>query len=326
MPHSDLGISVSEEGVPKRVPRIWAVGGGKGGVGKSFVSANIGVTLSRLGKEVVLVDLDLGGANLHTSLGHTNVQQTLSDYFSGAIEHINTLVCRTGVDQLGLVCGAGDSLQAANLKYFQKAKLLRNLRNLDADYVILDLGAGTSFNTLDFFVEAERGLLVVTPDPASVENTYRFLKCALIRKLKYAQYDAKKMMNEVMGNRRRNGSKTGTLAAVLADMDQMHPQLAQQLRQELSSLKLHLIVNQVHEPGDTELGHAIRMACNRYFDADVHYLGYLQHDQYVLQSLKQRKPFIQAYPHSRVTVHLEHMVSTLVSYDDQQDDRTGGHE
>jgi len=301
-------------------PRIWAVGGGKGGVGKSFISANLGVTLSRQGRRVVLVDLDLGGANLHTSLGHARAAKTLSDYFDGQARDINKLVSKTEIDQLGLISGAGDALQVANLKFFQKAKLLRNLKHLEADYVILDLGAGTSFNTLDFFVQAERGLVSVTPDPASIENTYRFLKCALVRKLNGAPFEAKKRMNEVMERRRQQQERTGTLANVLATMDERYPESAPVLRQELASLKLHLIVNQVLEPGDTELGHAMRMACNRYFDADVDYLGYLQHDQYVLQSLKQRKLFVDAYPHSRVAIHLEHMVSSLLTHDGQQTD------
>lgn len=303
----------------ERAPRIWAVGGGKGGIGKSFISANLGVAVSRLGKRVVLVDLDLGGANLHTSLGHnTKAESTLSDYFNGSVEHINTVVCRTDVDRLGLICGTGDARHMSSLKYFQKAKLLRNLKHLDADYVILDLGAGTSFDTLDFFVQAERGLVVVTPDPASIENTYRFLKCALMRKLKYAQFEAKKAMNEAMNRRRSSGERAGTLANVLMQMDEEHPQLAAELRRELVSLKLHLIVNQVHEPGDTELGHAVRMTCNRYFDAEVDYLGYLQHDQQVLKSLRQRRSFVHANPQSRVTIHLEHMASTLISQDEQK--------
>lgn len=301
----------------EHTPHIWAVGGGKGGIGKSFVSANLGVSLSRHGKRVVLVDLDLGGANLHTSLGHRNTERTLGDYFNGSSEHINELVCRTDVEHLGLICGIADSVHSSSLKYFQKTKLLRNLKHLDADYVILDLGAGTSFDTLDFFVQAERGLIVVTPDPASIENTYRFLKSALVRKLRYAPFEAKKVMNEVMQRRRSSGARAGTLAFVLAVMDEEYPELSSQLRNELASQKLHLIINQVYEPSDTELGHAIRLACNRYFDAEVNYLGYLQHDQYVLQSLKQRKSFIHAYPQSRVAIHLEHMASTLLSQDTQ---------
>ena len=311
--------SVISEGVIRR-PHIWAVGGGKGGVGKSFIAANMGVALSKQGKRVVLVDLDLGGANLHTCLGVSDAEKTLSDYFNGETDDINALVSTTETDLIGLISGAGDSLQIANIKFFQKAKLLRNLKHLDADYVILDLGAGTTFNTLDFFVRADRGLISVTPDPASIENTYRFLKCALMRKLNSAPLEAKKLMNSVLNRRRQNNQRVGTLAAILSVMDQMHPEYAPELRRQLASLKLHLVVNQVLEPSDTELGHAMRMACSRYFDTEVDYLGYLQHDQQVLQSLKKRRPFITAYPHSRGAIHIEHMVSSLISMDQMKDE------
>ncbi len=297
-------------------PRIWAVGGGKGGVGKSFISTNLGLALNKLGKRVVLVDLDLGGANLHTYLGASGSDKTLSDYLTGKINNINDLVSRTGIDHVGMISGAADNLQIANLKHFQKAKLLRNLKHIDADYVILDLGAGTTFNTLDFFIQAERGLITVMPDPTSIENTYRFLKCALVRKLYSAPPQIKNLMNKVLTQRQREGKKIRTLADFLCALDRQHPEYAPELRQKLSSLRLHLVVNQVLEPRDTELGSAMQMACNKYFGSDVDYLGYLHHDKQVLQSLRKRKPFMTTFPQSRNAIHMEHMASSLMSLDD----------
>jgi len=299
-----------------RQPYVWAVGGGKGGVGKSFISANLGLALGKQGKRVVLVDLDLGGANLHTCLGMSGSDRTLSDYLTGKISNINALISKTGMDHVGLISGAADNLQIANLKHFQKAKLLRNLKSINADYVILDLGAGTAFNTLDFFVQADRGLVSVMPDPTSIENTYRFLKCVFMRKLHSAPPETKMLMNKVMTQRQQNGEKIRSLAAFLSVMDGLHPEYAPELRDSLSSLQLHLIVNQVLEPRDTELGHAMQMTCNKYFGSDVDYLGYLHHDKLVLQSLRQRNPFITAYPQSRNAVHMEHMASSLMSLDD----------
>jgi len=299
-----------------RNPHIWAVGGGKGGVGKSFIAANLGLALAKQGKQVVLVDLDLGGANLHTCLGVSGSDKTLSDYLTGKMSDINALISKTETDRVGMISGAADNLQIANLKHFQKAKLLRNLKHIEADYVILDLGAGTAFNTLDFFVQADRGLISVMPDPTSIENTYRFLKCVLMRKLHSAPLQAKKLMNSVLTQRQYDGKKIRTLAAFLSAMDGLHPEYAPELRDNLSSLQLHLIVNQVLEPRDTELGHAMQMTCSRYFGSELDYLGYLHHDKNVLQSLRQRKPFISAYPQSRNAVHIEHMASSLISLDD----------
>ena len=299
-----------------RNPHIWAVGGGKGGVGKSFIAANLGLALAKQGKQVVLVDLDLGGANLHTCLGVSGSDKTLSDYLTGKMSDINALISKTETDRVGMISGAADNLQIANLKHFQKAKLLRNLKRIDTDYVILDLGAGTTFNTLDFFIQAERGLITVMPDPTSIENTYRFLKCALVRKLYAAPPQIKQLMNEVLTRRQREGKKIRTLAAFLTALDNQHPEYAPELRRKLSDLQLHLVVNQVLEPRDTELGSAMQMACSKYFGSDVDYLGYLHHDKQVLQSLRQRKPFMTTFPQSRNAIHMEHMASSLMSLDD----------
>jgi len=308
-------IAQADTGVAR--PRIWAVGGGKGGVGKSFISSSMGQALAKAGKRVVLVDLDLGGANLHTSLGIRGTQFTLSDYLNGKVADINYVAGATKITGLRLISGASDALNIANIKYFQKTKLLRNLAHLDADYVILDLGAGTSFNTLDFFIYADHGLVSVTPDPGSVENTYRFLKCVFIRQLRSVPEETRDMMQEVLTRRRESGKKAGSLADFLEDMMRRKPSVAAAIRQELESLKLHIIVNQVMEPSDTELGLSMQMVCSRYFGARIGYLGFLHHDRMVLKSLQQRRPFLSSFPQSRLAIHMDSLVASLMAQDDE---------
>ena len=186
-----------------RSRRIIAVGGGKGGIGKSMVSANLGVALAQAGHKVLLVDADLGGANLHTCLGVGPPESTLSDFLRRGKANLEEVMVATGVPGLSLIAGAQDSLDAANLKYAQKQKLLRTLLAQTADYLILDLGAGTSFNTLDFFLLADHGLLVVLPEPTSVENAYRFVKAAFFRKLQQveSQYGIQDLVEGALSTR-----------------------------------------------------------------------------------------------------------------------------
>jgi flagellar biosynthesis protein FlhG len=293
---------------------IWALASGKGGVGKSIIAANLGLALSRMGKRVVLVDLDLGAANLHTCLGMANPRLTLSDFIAGK-QPINDYVQAVPNTLLGLISGASDKLDIANLKHFQKQKILRHLRHIDADYVILDLGAGTNFNTLDFFVQARRGILAVIPDPTSIENTYRFLKCALTRRLQGAPEQTRKLIAQVLGTHREENRKIRTLAALIEAMGQSHPDQAELLRRELGQQSLHLVVNQVLEPGDTELGPSMAMACAKYFGQLPDYLGHLNHDRQIVAAMRQRRPFLTAYPQSRVAIHLEHMAASLLDQD-----------
>jgi flagellar biosynthesis protein FlhG len=298
-------------------PHIWAVASGKGGVGKSIISSNLGLALARLGKRVVLVDLDLGGANLHTCLGMTDPKLTLSDFIDSRQRQINEFIQPVPDTKLGLISGAADGLEIANLKHFQKQKIVRNLEQIDADYVILDLGAGTSFNTLDFFIQAERGIIAVVPDPTSIENTYRFLKCVLTRRLREAPEQTRKLMMQVLNLRRGENRKIRTLASLMGAMQQLHPEHAQLLQAELARQKLHLIVNQVLEPADTELGSSIAMACGKYFGQRLDYLGHLNHDRHIVAAMRQRRPLLMAYPQSRTAIHLEHMAAALLDQDQQ---------
>ncbi|MCY4524049.1 MAG: P-loop NTPase, partial [Halobacteriovoraceae bacterium] len=129
--------------------KIWAIGGGKGGVGKSLVTANLSISLALMGYRVVAVDFDLGGANLHTCLGIPIPEQTLSDYINKKVKCFDDLLTGTPIQNLKIISGAQDDMGMANLKTTQKNKILAQLREIDTDFLLLDLGAGTSFNTLD---------------------------------------------------------------------------------------------------------------------------------------------------------------------------------
>ena len=87
---------------------------------------------------------------------------------------------QTSVPNLWLVSGNQALLEMANPKHSQKEMLFRHIRGLDVDDVLLDLGAGSAFNVLDFFLLARRGLVVVTPEPTAIENAEHFLKAALL--------------------------------------------------------------------------------------------------------------------------------------------------
>src|SRR4051812_19367422 len=108
-------LSTPPAGQPYK--QIWAIGGGKGGVGKTLITANFAITLAKAGASVTLVDLDLGGANLHTCLGVEQTTHTLSDLFSPDVKNLNELATPTQIPNLSLISGAQDSLNVANLPH-----------------------------------------------------------------------------------------------------------------------------------------------------------------------------------------------------------------
>jgi flagellar biosynthesis protein FlhG len=162
---------------------IVAVGGGKGGVGKSILSIALGTVLARSGSSVVLADLDLGAANLHTYLGIRGRTPGIADFILGKTPSLENIIIETSVPSLGLISGAEFVPGATNPAHWMKLKLMRHLRSLPADYVIIDLGAGVQFNTLDFFGISDHGIVITAPEPGAVMNAYSFIKGALYRKM-----------------------------------------------------------------------------------------------------------------------------------------------
>src|SRR5436853_5119850 len=110
-----LATDVAPITVARPQRQIWSVGGGKGGIGKSLLTASLGYQLAQLGKRVVLLDADLGGANLHTCLGVPSPQATLGDFIQRKVANIEDIAVETGIPGLRLISGASDFLSAANI-------------------------------------------------------------------------------------------------------------------------------------------------------------------------------------------------------------------
>jgi len=173
-----------EKPVARTLPELMVVGGGKGGVGKSCFSVNLSVEIARRGWRVVLVDADLSCSNVETMLG-TRAPARLDDFFSSIDpKPLESILCETPFENLRLVPGTTGLSEAAHPRYPQKVALMRALRGLDADLVVLDLDAGAHFNTLDFFLLAEdNAFLVITPERTSIDNAFKFLRAALFRRV-----------------------------------------------------------------------------------------------------------------------------------------------
>lgn len=171
--------------LPGKAPArtILAIGGGKGGVGKTSLTVSIAVALAGFGNKVVVVDADLGGSNLHHYLGIQNPPYTFFDFYTMNKESLSEIVLPTYIDNLSFISGACGTLGLANPKYMQKVRFIRQLHQIEADFILLDLGAGSSFNVIDFFLAAGDGVIISSPEPASVQETFHFLQMALSRKL-----------------------------------------------------------------------------------------------------------------------------------------------
>jgi len=293
-----------------REARILALGGGKGGVGKSVLGANIAGQLAKRGERVALVDVDLGGANLHTILGIAHPRLTLSDFFAKRVSSLAQVMVPAGIPNLFLISGSPSPMELANLKYVQKLKLFRHLRGLEVDVVLLDLGAGTAFNVLDFFLFAHQGMLVIVPEPTSVENAYQFLRAALLRKIEQAEprQRIKALITEITSAHSVPITSPQELVsqALLAD-----PEIGSTLISEVQSFTPSLIVNRVNTIEEHRLGEDIATACLDYFGCEIGFLGNVANDRVVEQSILSRTLAIEAYPDSLFADSIRHLTHRL---------------
>ena len=164
-------------------PVIIPVASGKGGVGKTLISVNLAYALANLGKKVILMDLDFGGANIHTCMGYSVAPDGIGNFLNQRNSKLPNYILSTGNKNLSFISGDAEMVGIANITAAQKKKLISQIFHLDADYIILDLGAGSSYNTVDFFILSSCGILVAMPELTSILNAYSLLKTSVFRRL-----------------------------------------------------------------------------------------------------------------------------------------------
>lgn len=292
---------------------IIAVGAGKGGVGKSFVSSSLAIFLAQLGHSTVLIDLDLGASNLHTWLGQGLPNRSIQEFVHNPGTKLEDLLHPTMWSKLQFIGGASEMLLPADVDDFSRARLMSAIFRFPADYVILDLSAGTHLSTLDFFLMAHHNLVLFTPEPSSVENAYRFMKAAFYRKLKRYEYQLhiKEQLDEFLANPHVSGIRSPSeFIRKLCGKDAvLHHKVQNILRQ----IDYRVVLNQARTAQDASLGPAIQSVCNKHFGLSCGLLGTLDYDNAVWQSLRQKHHLLMANRQSHLYAQLMGMARRLSS-------------
>ena len=295
---------------------IWSVGGGKGGVGKSLVASNLALALSKQGKKVLLVDADLGAANLHTFLGIDGGKGALSSFLKDEISDIGSLISRTPFPNLDLISGAKDSLDVADVRNAQVRRLREALKKVEYDYAVLDIGPGTSSNLLDMFLMGNEGVILSTPEPTTIENNYRFLKCLFLRKIKSiadSQEDGvlNGMLQKIFSD--RWSQRVKTVSDIIEQLTMLDFDQGRLLKEDLSATSISMIMNQTKREEDNLMGPSIQRACADYFGMDIGYLGSVAYEDCVSESIRTRRPLVMNYSASRAAKSLEACLGQLMN-------------
>ncbi|MCZ6464727.1 MAG: P-loop NTPase [Proteobacteria bacterium] len=292
-------------------PVVVSIGGGKGGVGKTVVTANLAVALSAEGRRVVAVDADLEGANLHTLLGSPPPPYSLADFVAHREDDIGKLMIETPIPGLRLIAGTHSNLGAAQPSQNRRVQLMRSLRELDSDFVLIDLGAGTHASALDYFLVAHVGIVVLAPEPTSVENAYGFLRAAFYRRLRLSMlgHRVRKVVTEAMDQRNQRGIRTPF--DLLREVEALDPEDGARFVSTVRDFRPRLIVNGVRSADDVKLGFSVCSVCRKHFGFDPEYLGYVNHDEAVRLSVSARQPVLDFQSGSDASIYLQRIARKL---------------
>jgi len=291
--------------------KIWAIGGGKGGTGKTFVASAMGTYIAGKGKRVILIDIDIGGANLHSFLGISRPKKSLTDFFEAGAS-LNKLAVKTGIDNMSLITGDIHSLVSDNIKFTQKLKLFRHIMKLNKHYVIIDLGGGSHNNTIDTFLMADKMIVILEPEITSVENMYHFVKNALFRKLRMSlrEYGFKEIVEQMWERREEYNIKS--LRELMDCIRDNFSYVGDIIDKELSDFKLYLILNKIRSSDDILIGSSMKSIFMKYLGVDTKFVGFVEYDDSVWRSIRERRPFMLNYSLSRSAKEVEIFTENLL--------------
>lgn len=292
----------------RKGPRIIAVGGGKGGVGKTTVAANLALTIGRVGYRVVAIDADLGAANLHTALNVLHPPQTLAEYIDHRTDELESLAIPI-TPAVRLIAGTSRP-GAANLLATDRLRIVRAVAKVDADVVIVDVGAGTSYMVVDMFAAADLKLLVVCPQLTSVHNAYAMLKACVHRVIRKHVVDETQthLIDAALGRE----SKARTVAQLLDVIRPLDPSVVEAITKTLDTFGVSLLGNQISTPAEAEALRRVTPLIRDHLSIDAPFIGAIKRTPSLAGSLKAGVGTIASRPNDEATHAFRRVADALL--------------
>lgn len=294
---------------------ILPIASGKGGVGKTTLAANLAVVFAKTGKKVLLVDLDLGGSNLHLLLGHPADTPGIGSYVTGKKEGcLKDLIVPSGYEGVDFIPGDSGIPGMANIRVEQKRRLIRELCALDADYLILDLGAGSSFNTIDFFLLTGSGIVITAPTSAAIAACYLFLKNVIFRII-VSCFSLESPGGQLLQKLKENSVSMQTLhiQKLIQELENIDPENFRKFGRIYRAFCPRFIINLLDEPKDATRGERLRKNVSRYLGLDLDFLGVIFRDETQSRALASGLPITVYKPTSIMSQGVERIGKRILS-------------
>ncbi len=301
--------------------QIIPVAGGKGGVGKSLLSANLAIALGKAGKNVILADLDLGASNLHLVLGAQSPKCGIGTYLSGK-QNFQEIITPTDYKNVSFIAGDSELPGLTAIKPQQKIDLMKSLLSLKCDYLILDLGAGTHISILDFFLLSPQGVMVSAPTVTATLNAYLFLKNAIFRIMANTfrqESPAFAYLDELKKD--TQGLQRLYIPKLVEKLQEIDPESTKKFKARLQRFRPRLIFNMLDDPKDAEKAQKIRRSCKEYLDLNLEHLGVIYRDSTQDKALSSRLPVVVYKPESIISQAIFRIADRIIQSNDAQFDK-----
>jgi flagellar biosynthesis protein FlhG len=287
---------------------VIAVGGGRGGVGKTLLSVNLAVYFAQLGRDVVLCDADPFGSSMHTVLGLVAPPLVNPD----AAEEGAALPVATSVPGLRLMPSMFDPTTMTQVRPTRASHWFRQIQSLDVDYVILHLGASTTSATLELFSNSDVGICVTAPEPLAVESTYRFVRSLYFRALRRALTKERFKWKLV----EKAAAALPPLAGpreLIVELRRYDDAVALAAAQQLGRVTPRLVVGQTRLKSDLDLGHSMTVIGERFLGIAFDYLGHIEQDDAVWLTVRRMKPLLIDSPASKSARNIERVARRILA-------------
>jgi flagellar biosynthesis protein FlhG len=165
---------------------------------------------------------------------------------------------------------------------------------------------------LDYFLVSDDGILVVQPEPTSVENTYTFLRAAFYRRMRLAMvgHGVRQLVTLAMDQKNERGIKSPL--DLLREIEAMDTAEAHRFVETMRVFRPRIVVNAVRTAEDVKLGFAMGSVCKKYFGIEVEYLGYVNYDDEARRSVSLRRPIVDLRSDADVSIYLQRIARKLV--------------
>lgn len=298
--------------MPTEETTIIPIASGKGGVGKSLLTANLAIALAKQGHSTVVADLDLGGSNLNLYLGLANDFPGIGDYLLARSAALQDMLVQTEVDNLTFIPGDGTTPGMANITFAHKMRLIRDLKKIHARYLLLDLGSGSNFHNLDFFGMADKQIMVMTLDLPSVINALTFLKNYLFRVL-CRKFSKRPRIVTLLKEAQKQPitSSSFSISDILDEITAIDPALGVEGRELVQRCRPRIIFNQGIHFDQLNMIKQIDHAMSSISIAGD-YFGFVFFDPDVRESVAGRTSLLSALPNSIAAIGISGIADRII--------------